>query len=75
MKYLFYKINAEKNGRFHMQIMLKMIQNIISGSEHKCASEKLRRKKQKMSTGKKTIEEKQTILLESMQQQDFLLHS
>ena len=52
-----------------------MTQNIISGSEHKCASEKLRRKKQKMSAGKKTIEEKQTILLESMQQQDFLLHS
>ena len=41
-----------------MQIMLKMFQNIISGSEHKCASENLRRKKQKMNTGKKTIEEK-----------------
>ena len=44
-----------------------MFQDIISGSEHKCASEHLRRKKQKMSAGKKTIEEKQTILLENMQ--------
>ena len=44
-----------------------MFLNIISGSEHKCASEHLRKNKQKMSVGKKTMEEKQTILLESMQ--------
>ena len=44
-----------------------MIQNIISQSEHKFASEHLRGNKQKMSAGKKTIEEKQTVLLESMQ--------
>ena len=44
-----------------------MVQNIISGSEHKCASEHLRRNKQKMSAGKKTMEEKQAILWESMQ--------
>ena len=44
-----------------------MFQNIISQSEQKFASEHLRRNKQKMRTGKKTIEEKQTILLESMQ--------
>ena len=24
LKYLFYKNNAEKNGKFHMQIMLKV---------------------------------------------------
>ena len=41
--------------------------NITSGSEYKPASDHLRRNKQKMSAGKKTIEEKQTILLESMQ--------
>ena len=40
--------------------------NIISGSELKCASEHLKRNKQKMSAGKKTLEEKQTILLESV---------
>ena len=44
-----------------------MFQNIISQSEQKFASEHLRRNKQKMRAGKKTIEEKQTILLESMQ--------
>ena len=44
-----------------------MFQNIISGSEHKCGSEYLRRNKQKMSAGKKTTDEKRTILLESMQ--------
>ena len=44
-----------------------MFQNIISGGEHKCSSEHLRRNKQKMNTGKKTLEEKQTILLENMQ--------
>ena len=44
-----------------------MFQNIISGSERKCTSEYLRRNKQKMSTGKKATEEKQTILLGSMQ--------
>ena len=43
-----------------------MFQNIISGSEHKFASEHLKRNKQKMSAGKKTIEEKQSILLENM---------
>ena len=44
-----------------------MFQNVVSVSEHKCASEHLRRNKQNMVAGKKTIEEKQTILLESMQ--------
>ena len=44
-----------------------MFQNIISGSEHKYASEHLKRNKQKMSAGKKTTDEKRTILLESMQ--------
>ena len=44
-----------------------MFRNIIIGSENKCSSEHLRRSKQKMSTGKKTTEEKQTFLLESMQ--------
>ena len=34
-----------------------MFQNIINGSEDKCASEHLRRSKQKMSAGKKTIQE------------------
>ena len=43
-----------------------MVQNVISGNERKCASEHLRRNKQKMSAGKKTIEEKQSILLENM---------
>ena len=43
-----------------------MFQNIISERENKFASEYLRRNKQ-MSAGKKTIEEKQTILLESIQ--------
>ena len=42
--------------------MIFMFQNVISQSEHKFASENLRRNKQKMSAGKKTIEEKQTIL-------------
>ena len=44
-----------------------MFQNMISQSEHNFASEYLRRNKQKMSAGRKSIEEKQTILLESMQ--------
>ena len=43
-----------------------MFQNIISGSEHKCSST-FENKQKKLSAGKKTIEEKQTILLESMQ--------
>ena len=43
-----------------------MLQNIISQSEHKFASEHLRRNKQKVKAGKKTLEEKETILLESM---------
>ena len=43
-----------------------MFQNIISQSENKFASEYLRRNK-KMSAGKKTMQEKQTILLESIQ--------
>ena len=34
----------------------------ISGSEHKCTSEHLRRNRQKISAGKKTIKEKHTIL-------------
>ena len=42
-----------------------MFQNIISHSKHKFASEYLKRNKQKMSAGKK--EERQTILIESMQ--------
>ena len=56
--------------------MIFMFQNIISWSEHKCTSEHLRRKKQKMVDGKKTIKEKQNILLESMQRfrYDFLLY-
>ena len=44
-----------------------MFQNKISQSEHKFASEYLKRNKQKMSAGRKTIKEKQTILLESTQ--------
>ena len=54
-----------------------MFQYIISRSEYNCALEHLRRNKQKISAEKKTIEEKQTILLESMQRlrQDFVLHS
>ena len=40
---------------------------IISPSKSKCVSEYLRRSKQKMTAKKKTIKEKQTILLESMQ--------
>ena len=44
-----------------------MVQNIISGSEHKCASEHLRKNEQKMRAGKKTTKEKQTILLKSIQ--------
>ena len=58
------------------QYIIFMFQNIICGSEHKCTSEQLKRNKQKMSAGKKTIEEKQTILLEIMQclRYDFLLH-
>ena len=38
-----------------------------SQSEHSFAAENLKRHKQKMNTGRKTIEEKQTILLETMQ--------
>ena len=49
------------------QYIIFMFQNVISQSEDKFASEYLKRSKQKMSAGKKTIEEKQTILLESMQ--------
>ena len=48
------------------QYPIFMFQNIISQSEHKFTSEHLKRNKQKMSAGKKTIKEKQTILLESM---------
>ena len=44
-----------------------MFQNIISQCEHNFASEYLRRNNQKMSAGSKTIKEKQTIILESMQ--------
>ena len=44
-----------------------MVQYKISLSERKCASEHLRKNKQQVSARKKTIEEKQTILLESMQ--------
>ena len=121
VKYFFHKNNAEKNGTFHMQIMLNsgnkdariicdtcklsirhknsasyfhfeqlsiipvvflllnfnkyaasgvlsfsIHQNVICGGKHKCASEHLGRNKQKISTGKKTIEEKQVTLLESM---------
>ena len=40
---------------------------MISSSEHKYASGHFGRNKTKMSPGKKTIEEKQTILLESNQ--------
>ena len=39
-----------------------MFQNIIIQSERKLASEHLRRNKQKMNAGKKTIEKGQTIL-------------
>ena len=39
-----------------------MFENIISGSEDKFTSEHFRRNKQKISAGKKSIEEKQTIL-------------
>ena len=42
--------------------MIFMFQNVICQSEDKFASENLRRNKQKMSAGKKTIEGKQTIL-------------
>ena len=49
------------------QYIIFMFQNMISQSEHNFASEYLRRNKQKMSAGRKSIEEKQTILLESMQ--------
>ena len=44
-----------------------MFQNIISQSGNRFALEHLRSNKQKTSEGKETIEEKQTILLESMQ--------
>ena len=40
-----------------------MVQYIISPSELKCASEYLRRNKQKMSGGKKIIEEKQNYFI------------
>ena len=43
-----------------------MFQNKISGTENKCTSEYLRRNKEKMRAGEKTLEQKQTILLESM---------
>ena len=52
---------------FIFQYIIFMVQNIISGIEHKSASEHLRMNKQKMSAVKKTMEEKQIILLESMQ--------
>ena len=41
-----------------------MFRNIISESEHRFASEHLRKNKHKMSDGKKTAEEQQAILLE-----------
>ena len=44
-----------------------MFQNKISQREYKFASEHLRRNKQEISVGWRTIEEKQTFLLESMQ--------
>ena len=58
------------------QYPIFMFQNIISQSEHKFTSEHLRRNKQKMSAGKKTIKEKQTMLLESMRRcrSGFVLH-
>ena len=42
-------------------------QYIISQSEHKFTSEHLKRNKQKVSAGKKTMEEEQTISLKSTQ--------
>ena len=48
------------------QYIIFMVQNVICGGKHKCASKHLGRNKQKISTGKKTIEEKQVTLLESM---------
>ena len=42
-------------------------ENIISLSEQNFASEHLRRNKQKINAGRKTIEEKEIILLESIQ--------
>ena len=45
-----------------------------SQSEHKFALERLRRNKQKMSAGKKTIEEKQTIYLKVCNILDKTLH-
>ena len=44
-----------------------MFQNLISLSEQNFALGHLRRHKERMSAERKTIEEKQTILLESMQ--------
>ena len=50
------------------QYIISIFHNTISQSENKFASEYLRSKKKKnMSAGKKTIQEKQTILLESIQ--------
>ena len=49
------------------QSSIFIFQNVIRQSEHKCVSKHLRKNKQKMSAGKKTIEEKQTTSLESMQ--------
>ena len=53
-------------GVLPFQYIIFMFQNIISQSEHKFASGCLRRNKQNVSAGNKTIEEKQTILLGSM---------
>ena len=47
-------------------------ENIISLSEHNFASEHLRRNKQKINAGRKRIEEKEIMLLESMQVGMFL---
>ena len=52
---------------FLFQYIIFMVQNVICGSKHKYALEHLGRNKQKISAGKKTIEEKQITLLESMQ--------
>ena len=40
-----------------------MFQNIISGSEHKCTSQRLRRNTQKISAGEKTVEKKRNYFI------------
>ena len=55
-------INIQPRKIFLFYYIIFVFQNIISGSEHKCTSEHLRRNKQKMNARKKTIEEKQTII-------------